>query len=478
MSLHIDVNDPNSYDQDTKVAVSLSRWKYSKTSNQTLEGFGINQYDVAKASSLNSSLLINKGDNISLEPSGYHDELGVPIIGNVINSSDPIVGEFITLDGTGYLNGVFKYHGYEHELLPRRFNEGITIETTVLVNDNTFTENRTIFFMGTRAEDKFNLVPVNKYDFAIIENTTLNKTPVYVNIPNYGEVKLFLVKNELEYIPEEKIFKLSEKPQFEQFYIYLNGVLLDELDYEYNSYKNEIKIEVEMIDDDQIDIFFHVLDDQSMVFYGIDFEKLTYYTKTDKGLENSLMSIDVSTSRKVQIKINQTNGVNTYDSKITLKNGWNHIVMRFSPYIPMVDSPSIIDDDCEYANRLGVYTLYINGFETLKVSNMLEFISNGLETFRARQIGLPYNISWGGGTFGLKNSYIFEESNILSNDYEKLPEHDGIIESNFDKYFVGGLQILRIYTKSLSLSEIRNNFMIESEKLGIVSNKGGRVIYK
>jgi hypothetical protein len=56
-------------------------------------------------------------------------------------------------------------------------------------------------------------------------------------------------------------------------------------------------------------------------------------------------------------------------------------------------------DDTKF--RMGRLKIYINGRIFYTIENFEEVIPRALDTDKERQLGVPFNISWGGGTQGL-----------------------------------------------------------------------------
>jgi len=55
--------------------------------------------------------------------------------------------------------------------------------------------------------------------------------------------------------------------------------------------------------------------------------------------------------------------------------------------------------------RKGDFIIYVNGRQFWKIKEFDEFYFRGFKNAREKQEGVPYNVSWGGGSFGLKHSY-------------------------------------------------------------------------
>lgn len=93
--------------------------------------------------------------------------------------------------------------------------------------------------------------------------------------------------------------------------------------------------------------------------------------------------------------------------------GWYHISGVFKPDNVIFDDNLTSDEDKKRLlecspRRKGTLSIYVNGFKFYDFENVDEFFFKGMDTEKEKQIGLPYNISWGGGTFGLKHSYHFD----------------------------------------------------------------------
>jgi hypothetical protein len=72
-------------------------------------------------------------------------------------------------------------------------------------------------------------------------------------------------------------------------------------------------------------------------------------------------------------------------------------------------------DDKKY--RLGRLKIYVNGKKIYTKENFEEVIPRGLFTDKEKQIGVPFNISWGGGTQGLHENLTFSSCSALTSNY-------------------------------------------------------------
>ena len=127
--------------------------------------------------------------------------------------------------------------------------------------------------------------------------------------------------------------------------------------------------------------------------------------------------------------------------------------------------------------RIGTFTIYVNGMPFFIVDNFEEIIPRGLDTIKERQIGVPFNMSIGGGTQGLHDNLIFtgiptSDYNIYQQDPQLFPDNimsgtslsaltnNIYLEKYFAGSFEGGISQFRFYNKPLLSPEIQHNFRV------------------
>ena len=127
--------------------------------------------------------------------------------------------------------------------------------------------------------------------------------------------------------------------------------------------------------------------------------------------------------------------------------------------------------------RLGSLKIYINGRIFYTVENFEEVIPRPLDTDKEKQVAVPFNMSWGGGTQGLHENltlsactattagmYIqdpecFPENILSATTLNKLKTHI-LLEQNFGGTFDGAISQFRFYTEPLSAPEVKHNFKL------------------
>jgi hypothetical protein len=133
--------------------------------------------------------------------------------------------------------------------------------------------------------------------------------------------------------------------------------------------------------------------------------------------------------------------------------------------------------------RLGSLKIYVNGRLFFVINGFEEIIPRGLNTEKEKQIGVPFNISWGGGTQGLRESLTLSGCpTVLSGlTYQQDPEcmpnetlsgtslsaltTNILLEPTFAGTFEGGISQFRMYTEPLTYAEIVHNFNILKKRI-------------
>ncbi len=116
----------------------------------------------------------------------------------------------------------------------------------------------------------------------------------------------------------------------------------------------------------------------------------------------------------------------------------------------------------------GNLKMYVNGRLVLKSKEFIGIQLRALNTWSDKQQGVPYNMSWGGGTQGLAESQTFGGPD---------PADSGLLlEQNFGGSFLGQLSQLRFYKRPFNVLELRNNLFTECGRYCVRSTFGGSQI--
>lgn len=160
----------------------------------------------------------------------------------------------------------------------------------------------------------------------------------------------------------------------------------------------------------------------------------------------------------------------TYYSGVTIEEGysvsgvvsadtWSYIAVRFvMPYM----------DDCELSYlkpRKGKLMFYVNGKLKYVVNEFDEVVAKRLNEYKLKQVGVPFNMSIGGGSQGLIESQTFDGLD---------PADIGLpIETNFGGSFIGYLSQFKFNICDLSWCDIQNNYIMDATRYGITIKNYG-----
>ena len=139
-------------------------------------------------------------------------------------------------------------------------------------------------------------------------------------------------------------------------------------------------------------------------------------------------------------------------------------------------------DELNY--RLGTLKLYVNGYLFLVIEDFEEIIPRELNTEKEKQVGVPFNLSFGGGTQGLHDHLIFSGCSLPNGPYTQDPElfpnnilsattlsglsTNILLEQNFGGTFMGGISQFRMYVEPLGSPQVQHNFRVLKNKFNLL----------
>lgn len=354
LAINIDLTNSNSWNLNTGLtSLSLTKWSGAISGNINLIDFGLTAFDNGRTNIMwDNTTFIPQYNLFSMYRVGFNNVQN-PITGetsgvtcvteflpiSAITSNEN--GNYFELNG-GYLQGFFKLNEYDYELLPTRYNNGITIETLLYL----VPESQGIFYMmGARAEDKYN--PYFSGETTTGDTTTGVATSLG-NIVNAFEPSEVL--NDGFSVPEENMYRT-----------------------EYNE------------------------------------------TEPVNNIKNNVMAFEITNDKRIGYKYIDDNGliVTNYSDRVISKTGFTMISVVYTPNNVFSDDISL---NCG-VRRLGKLIFYVNGRPIWIVRDFPEFYFRGFDNNKEKQIGVPFSISWGGGSFGLKNSWHYDyQTYIIYND--------------------------------------------------------------
>jgi hypothetical protein len=374
LAIQIDLTQLKSWNLNPDfTAFSLTKWAGAVSDNINLIDFGLTEFDNGRTNLMWTGITLTPSDTLfSMYRIGYNNVIN-PSTGNTsgytattaysgytisgVTGASATTGNYFKLNG-GYLQGFFKLDGYNYELLPARYNKGITIETLVYLESGS---SGIFYMMGTRAEDKYNPY----FSGETITGVTNITTGVTTSFDNY--------LNSISNVQElNKGFKLFE----DRYHI------------------NHVELPA------------------------------TGSTK------NNAIAFELTEDKKIAYKYVDNNGLIVTNKSVATvtATGFTMIDMVFLPNY-FVELPSLLE--CE-PQRMGKLIFYINGRAIWIIHEFPEFYFNAFSNNKEKQIGVPYSISWGGGSFGLENSWHYDyqtyvlykgqDTNYINNNFFIEPD--------------------------------------------------------
>ena len=394
LAIFIDLTDIRSWNLNTGfTSFSITKWKDAKVSNLDLLDFGLTAYDNGRVNDMISTLNVTADETkLSLFRIGFNDATGGTFYTDLnisgITAPQSNVGNYFQLDG-GYLQGFFKIQGQTYELLPPRFNNGVTIENLIKIDEF----NDSIFFlMGARAEDKYN--PLFSGETKIVITTETERVPSGV----VGQVAIVIT-----------------------IITGFSGVSTSQGNF-LNAFLEEERLKISFSD-------------------FADSTKIVPVKQPNNNTYDNVIAFMLNTDGKLGVKRINSDGViiSEISPKSLPTTGWTLVSFSFEP--EEILDPDVLD--CA-PNRNGTLIFYVNGREFWRLNDYEEFFFKDFKNNYEKVIGVPYNISWGGGSFGLKHSFHFDILNTTLYDGQNTQyikdnfTPDTFFPFNDDPCFTGG----------------------------------------
>lgn len=360
----------------------------------------------------------------------------------------------------GFYQGFFKLFGYPVEFFPSRMRKGWSINMLIYnTSGDTINEKQTlndifdnsgfIFYLGTRAENKFS-----------------DLTEVEVNVLENEYSFNFLDTNNLF---TRNYFMVNGSP-YTGYFNYRNGIPYIGRTFDSNQ---SVRLEYNNKYKDIINNAFGVrITPEGKIGYRTIYSTdpcYTGYTQDISGITNNSF-IDYSrdcddfTIGKIITKYFTIEESYTKNKVIDLNsNEFNLISVVF-------ERDFILNGKCQLKYneyKKGTLSIYINGFRVYKNYNFYEIIPHELDTESKYQEGVPFNISFGGGTQGLYEA-VYLDDGIRKDD---------ILSKFFAGTFDGGVVSIQMFCRPLYVTDIRKLLKDEYNLYEIFQPKGGRRVF-
>lgn len=474
---YIDFNDDNCVSGDTVFSNNDYKYEYAINNGVSLKDYGFTGTDNGFIKYDKDTITLDDFKNIVTGTTLSITSGDTRLILNKVNGNSKTFNydcEYINTSGEtnekyykfngGFLQGFFKLENENYQVLPSSIIGSLDFEFTIrprnytnsgtTINDNNKTDSKCFFYIGTRAENKFgrfyNEKEFNKTfdnrDSAIISGNTTVSDIITSN--NHSTIK-----NNYSTILTDNGFLIYDRT--------CDGFTTETWD------KNnllEITLENREIKENQYLLF-------NRTCSGLTTETFDrYLEKQENQKENYDILKDIS-NNSFGLFINKNGGIEykyisyscdtdkyeiitekSFDN-IIKENEWNNIHVSLR-------SLNSNTDDC--GNELNenaqmIIYIYVNGYLKF-VSKKLPLLNlRALNEQEDKQIGVPYNISLGGGTQGLMESMWTDNYKNLF--YKILP-----LEKEFASSFIGDIKSFKIYNCKLQYNEIKNNYYYEIGK--------------
>jgi hypothetical protein len=138
-------------------------------------------------------------------------------------------------------------------------------------------------------------------------------------------------------------------------------------------------------------------------------------------------------------------------SGVVTDDQWHMVSIRF------VLNKEVPENKLNCASpRVGKLMIYVDGRLKKTFYDVDEFIAKRLNEYKDKQLGVPFNISLGGGSQGLLESMTFDGQD---------PNDLGLkIEQNFAGTFIGDISQFRFYICDLNWIDINNNYNTSKQR--------------
>jgi len=413
---------------------------------------------------------------------------------NLTGKTEQTIGRYAKLDG-GFYQGFYKIFGYNYEIFPERPNLGWTAEfvlryrwtgdTSVGLNARYPQNKGTFFYLGARAENKFyHYADGNPQTMTGMTRVTSGLTCLETCLcdESYSGTGCASVYQ------TTGVTNNDESVVFEEKNVLYDGVSNGfSLQLSGNSGNPKICVKTYTLTGSCETTGATINNWCSTKGIFEDFKSTTYinnenWVQIDAVFvrDRLIDSCDLKDLGGLGLLISEEYTASTANRSVELIMPPN-TQSGFTPTsIEVVNFDSRWFESKKY--REGNLRIYINGKPFFIVDNFEEIIPRQLDTLKERQIGVPFNISVGGGTQGLKDALTITgcSSQTLIQDPELMPTDilDNTIylglttniklEEIFGGSFIGDLSAFRMYIEPLNAGQIRHNFNLLKTRYSLI----------
>ena len=426
-----------------------------------------------------NSLILNRVE-------GYTKKYVYPI--ELITTESDSIGNYLRFCG-GFYQGYYKIDGFDYDVLPNRYEKGFSVEvllnksdsvcsgTTGTTLNDLYPNNKGFFYyIGTRAENKFwnkftgnttsgctsgstdfctdikeTDIDINNITIAGLATTMsvpLSPPPVDIKLIEnqfliYGRSDGRLCSNEES---ETGFGQVRAGREFERKPFYSSTIRKEE-SFPTNPFLIFGRSDGQLCSrNEKNNDYGQTRADRN--FSG-NTKPITELDKDSDLIGNALgfrIKDDGSIGYRMLVQSGDCKSIEVIEeysvSGTVTPNKWQHILVKW------INNNSF--NECDLINgkpRKGRFKFYLNGNLIFTSKELTEFIPKRLDDLHEKQVGVPYNISIGGGTQGLLESMTFDGQD---------PDDLGLlIEQNFAGSFIGDISIVNLYDNPLDWCQIK-----------------------
>jgi hypothetical protein len=212
--------------------------------------------------------------------------------------------------------------------------------------------------------------------------------------------------------------------------------------------------------------------DGIFLFLGARAEDVTLVeNKMQEDINGNLIAFKFNDEGKIGYKYIDSDGLVSegYSPYSIKSHGWKIITITYIP-------EGIVLPHLAHCipRRKGELCIYVNGLPYLTIPDFEEPMFRDYTSGTESSLGLPYSITIGGGSFGLKHEVEINEGGdiIESTDFRDI----GVIGKHFGGNFYGGIQVVRLFDKHMLFNEVIERYNEDAESYGLHKLEGGRII--
>jgi hypothetical protein len=482
-------------------------WSGASSSNFSATTYGLTAYDnmavtyvesddndshTTLLSYLTGTTLIHTSGDTKLVINQVSGATGGHIYPVTLVIDSGTTGNYVSLCG-GFYQGYYKLDGWDYQVLPTRYEKGFTVETwlrpstgctsgfTGTTLNETYPNNKGFFYYtGTRAENKFWTVFTGNTSSACTSGDThmcmdVKETDIDINnilvdgiltsisVPlSPPPIDVALIENNFLIFgrsngkqcdntgSDDGYGQVRADRQFSRETKYYSTIVRQEqVDFQ-NQFLTFGRSNGRQCNNDTSDDGYgQVRADRQFSGFTKDVLELDvnadiidnaigFRIKDDGSIGYRLLTVSADCKTIEMVEEYSVSGMVTSDQ-------WEHIVVKW------INNDEYSECDLVYSDpRKGHLKFYVNSNLIFISEELDEFLPKRLFELQEKQIGVPYNISIGGGTQGLLESLTFDGQD---------PDDLGlVIEQNFAGSFIGDMSSFKLYDKNLSWCEIKDSY--------------------